>query len=219
MSSEIKVDTISENTSANGVAIDSVILKDGAVDVQGVSDGIILDADGDTTISADTDDTIDFKTAGTDRMRIESGGNIGIGTSSASALLHIMKADSSALNDANADDLMLEGSSAVGMTIGSANDGEGHIRFSDSDDADVGAIGYFHSSNYMNIRVNAGERMRIDSDGDVGIGTTSPGVFRLHVDSNNANNAIAKFNHSNATPEGIRVVFSAAAPDNTTANF
>ena len=29
MSSEIKVDTISENTSANGVAIDSVTLKDG----------------------------------------------------------------------------------------------------------------------------------------------------------------------------------------------
>ena len=31
MSSEIKVDTISENTSANGVAIDSVTLKDGDV--------------------------------------------------------------------------------------------------------------------------------------------------------------------------------------------
>ena len=31
MSSEIKVDTISEKTSANGVAIDSVTLKDGAV--------------------------------------------------------------------------------------------------------------------------------------------------------------------------------------------
>ena len=31
MSSEIKVDTISENTSANGVVIDSVTLKDGAI--------------------------------------------------------------------------------------------------------------------------------------------------------------------------------------------
>ena len=31
MASEIKVDTISENTSANGVTIDSVLLKDGAV--------------------------------------------------------------------------------------------------------------------------------------------------------------------------------------------
>ena len=31
MSSEIKVDTISENTSANGVAVDGVTIKDGTV--------------------------------------------------------------------------------------------------------------------------------------------------------------------------------------------
>ena len=35
------------------------------VDVNGLSDGIILDADGDTTISADTDDQMDFKADGT----------------------------------------------------------------------------------------------------------------------------------------------------------
>ena len=37
MSSEIKVDTISENTSANGVTIDGVKLKDNVVTVQGTS--------------------------------------------------------------------------------------------------------------------------------------------------------------------------------------
>ena len=58
MSSEIKVDTISENTSANGVTIDGVLVKDNKVDVNGTADGIILDADADTTISADTDDQI-----------------------------------------------------------------------------------------------------------------------------------------------------------------
>jgi hypothetical protein len=40
------------------------------VDVNGLSDGIILDADADTTISADTDDQIDFKTGGSDRVSI-----------------------------------------------------------------------------------------------------------------------------------------------------
>ena len=43
MSSEIKVDTISEKTSANGVTIDSVLIKDGevdGVDVSAITQGI-----------------------------------------------------------------------------------------------------------------------------------------------------------------------------------
>ena len=44
------------------------------VDVNGLSDGIILDADADTTISADTDDQIDFKVGGVDEMTLSSTG-------------------------------------------------------------------------------------------------------------------------------------------------
>ena len=44
------------------------------VDVNGLSDGIVLDADADTTISADTDDQIDFKVGGTDEMTLSSTG-------------------------------------------------------------------------------------------------------------------------------------------------
>jgi hypothetical protein len=44
------------------------------VDVNGLSDGVILDADGDTTISADTDDQIDFKVGGTDFMSLTATG-------------------------------------------------------------------------------------------------------------------------------------------------
>ena len=40
------------------------------VDVNGLSDGVVLDADGDTTISADTDDQIDIKIAGADDIKI-----------------------------------------------------------------------------------------------------------------------------------------------------
>jgi hypothetical protein len=42
------------------------------VDVNGLSDGVILDADGDTTISADTDDQIDIKIAGADDFRFSA---------------------------------------------------------------------------------------------------------------------------------------------------
>jgi len=41
-----------------------------ALDLQGQSDKLILDADADTTISADTDDQIDFKAGGTDIMSL-----------------------------------------------------------------------------------------------------------------------------------------------------
>ena len=43
------------------------------VDLNGVSDTLILDADADTTISADTDDQIDFKVAGTDQIKLTDG--------------------------------------------------------------------------------------------------------------------------------------------------
>jgi len=42
------------------------------LDLNGASDKLVLDADGDTTISADTDDQIDFKTGGSDRVSILS---------------------------------------------------------------------------------------------------------------------------------------------------
>ena len=80
MSSEIKVDTISENTSANGVAIDSVTLKDGAVDVNDmeiaqvgtyiirvnkdvtIEAGDLLVSNGDGTAKLQDDDIIRSKT-------------------------------------------------------------------------------------------------------------------------------------------------------------
>jgi len=43
---------------------------------------VFLDSDKDTSITADTDDQIDIKTGGTDRVHIDSSGNVGIGTSS-----------------------------------------------------------------------------------------------------------------------------------------
>lgn len=78
--SAISTDTINETTSAAGVTVDGVLIKDGGVtgtiDVNGTSDGIILDADADTTISADTDDQIDIKVGGTDRVTINAAGNV-----------------------------------------------------------------------------------------------------------------------------------------------
>ena len=67
MASEIKVDTISEKTSANGVVIDSVTLKDSKVTADGglVADNITIDgteidlSSGDLTVDVAGDITLD----------------------------------------------------------------------------------------------------------------------------------------------------------------
>ena len=64
--STIATNTIAETTGASGVTIDGVLIKDTTVDVNGTADAIILDADGDTTISAPTGNQIDFEIAGAD---------------------------------------------------------------------------------------------------------------------------------------------------------
>jgi len=64
--STIATNTIAETTGASGVTIDGVVIKDTTVDVNGTADAIILDTDGDTTISSPTDDQIDIEIAGAD---------------------------------------------------------------------------------------------------------------------------------------------------------
>ena len=64
--STIAANTIAETTGASGVTIDGVLIKDTTVDVNGTADAIILDGDGDTTISAPTANQIDFEIAGAD---------------------------------------------------------------------------------------------------------------------------------------------------------
>ena len=68
--SSIATNTIAETTGASGVTIDGVLLKDTTVDINGTADGIILDTDGDTTISSPTDDQIDIEIAGADDFTI-----------------------------------------------------------------------------------------------------------------------------------------------------
>jgi hypothetical protein len=74
--SEIRVDTISEKTSANGVAIDGVVIKDNTIDVNGTAGALILDADADTKIQASTDDNIEFLTGGSKQFNITNSGSI-----------------------------------------------------------------------------------------------------------------------------------------------
>ena len=109
-----------------------------------------------------------------ERMRIDSSGKVGIGTSSPDRLVHIFKGEAgTALSDGNTA-LMIENSSHAIIQMASPNNSSNRILFGDPQDADAGSLIYDHSINEFTVRVNALERMRIDSSGNVGIGTTNP---------------------------------------------
>ena len=94
-----------------------------------------------------------------------NGGNVGIGTSSPSALLHMTGASAQ---------LRIE-----------ATSGNSQINFADSADSNIGILAYDHSSNAMTFRTNDAERMRIDSSGNLLVGktTTDFGVAGVNLES------------------------------------
>jgi len=93
------------------------------VDVNGVSDAVILDADADTTISADTDDQIDFKAGGTDIMSLTAttaqiNDALTVTVSDNSDALTIVSTDADAANGPNVKLFRNSSSPADGDDIG-----------------------------------------------------------------------------------------------------
>jgi hypothetical protein len=104
--------------------------------------------------------------------------SLGIGTSSPSSY------------HANADNLVIQDSGNAGITIATTDSAYfSQINFADGTSgaqAYTGILRYAHSDNSLRIIVNTGEKMRIDSSGNVGIGTSSP-ASQLHVKSTSDN--------------------------------
>ena len=88
--------------------------------------------------------------------------------------IHVKIADSGGTVDGSADELVLENSGDTGMTILSGTGNVGSVRFGDSGTNDIGRINYDHNADTMQFNTSGAERVRIDSNGFVGIGDNNP---------------------------------------------
>ena len=123
-----------------------------------------------------------------ERMRIRSNGNIGIGTTTAAnAKLHVFQGSAGVSEYVlgGAPELTLESTGITDLHFLSPDTGSGRIWFGSPSSNITGGIIYQHSSTPANgflsfIAGNNTERIRVQGNGNVGIGTLAPN-FKLDV--------------------------------------
>jgi hypothetical protein len=151
-----------------------------------ISDKIVHDGDTNTAIRFPAADTVTIETAGSERVRVDSSGNVGIGTNSPNANLEL-----GPVSATQGPTLRL--SAGAGGVAGIPTYPYGTIEFYSGDTSGVGAsvratiaamadTASAEPGSYLTLSTrpvgtaSLTERMRIDSSGNVGIGTTTTPV-------------------------------------------
>jgi hypothetical protein len=132
----------------------------------------------------------------TTAVTIDTSQNVGIGTTSTSRRLSVTNTASDPF-----------------LSIVGAASNEGGLLFGDNASDAAGQIRYLHASDAMYFSTNLTERVRIDSSGNVGIGTSSPGqkltvIGRIALGVSTANqSAIIEVADGSSTTTDARFLF------------
>ena len=170
-----------------GVGIAKKLYVGTDLDVDGTANLDIVDIDGAVNMAADltmganilmADDTSIGIADDAERIEFDGAGDIsflgcdvGIGTSAPSSY------------DSAQDDFVIAGTGNRGMSIISATDSNSTIAFGDGTGAAGyrGMIAYLNDGDDMTFRTEATERMRINNDGNLGIGDNDPSEAKLSI--------------------------------------
>jgi len=124
---------------------------------------------------------------GSGQIYKDASGNVGLGTATPTVRLEVgrLGGPQAIANVTPITNILLTaggGAAGSGAAVSMAGgiDSVVGFFFGDVDDGQMGSVQYSNASDVMTFRVNLNERMRIDSSGNVGIGTTSP-TQRLEV--------------------------------------
>jgi hypothetical protein len=148
-----------------------------------IPDYIYHTGDTNTYFGFYTSDTIVFNVAGSEAVRIDANGDVGIGTADPLKKLHIVGPDGvSGSTSGNSDTALLidnDGSNGAIIELMASNDSKGSIFFTDEDAANRGAITYGHTNDDLAILTAATTALTINSSqaatftGDV----QAPGIY------------------------------------------
>jgi len=153
--SEIRVDTISEKTSANGVAIDGLTIKDGGITA--TTGAIVFNE-----ASADVDFRVESN--GQANMLFVDGGNNRV---------HVNGTTGTRELNVSGDNTRLLLYSTNNST------GAGQLQFGDDGNEQIGRIMYEHDGNQMSFHTNNVQRLLIDSAGFFDVASTGNDIARF----------------------------------------
>jgi hypothetical protein len=189
----VGIGTTTPSTTLHIKSADPVIrLEDSAPDgiygsIDGAGGSLILDADKGAGAAGSN---IQFRVDNSEAMRVIAGGNVGIGCSNPTTPLEVWGQWIKLRAGGTDAELVL---SAADSTTNNSI-----IKFGDNDNSNIGQIQYAHDGDSMRFITNTSEAMRIDSTGNVGIGTTAPShALNVAVSSSDDGIVLQKAGSSN----------------------
>ena len=138
--------------------------------------------------------TNDTGSGGTTAVTIDTSQNVGIGTASPSTRLHTYTA--SGENKLIVEAGAASQSATLSLQTNNTTPGACNIYMGKTGASTNGQVGYDPNNNFLYLYTNNTERMRIDSSGNVGIGTSSP-ASRLNIATGASTSCTMRFTANN----------------------